>query len=830
MVEVTLTDIAGPSHIIKRPRLTKILDETEARIILLCAPAGYGKTTLAREWVATRREPVFWYSGGPAMADVAALAVDLAELFAGSDGAPTERVRLLAKRSEPPRRLAKEIAALGTQSGSLLVIDDYQRSTESNEADEFVRELVTASAFRVLITSREAPPWIDSRTIVYGHADLLSAAELALTQSEAAAVLPNPREVIELTRGWPALIGLTAMRGEIEGIEAGLTPTELYDFIASELYENTDHLVRDQLVALAVGADASPIIAETVITKEPVAIAKIACSSGFATRAQDGWISIHPLLRAFLLSHSRSLDPDGVIASRCVEALRARLMWDDCFAVLDRVPDGSATASVLRDALCELIDSGRTTTVERWIDMAETHGFDDPIFRLARAEVALRRGRVVESIALAADAARLLNGDLAARAYLTAARAAHQSDDPETSFMYASQAEQRAEAVALRTEALWVALANAFEGAPDRIGDAAARLNQVKDPRPEHGARRVCADMFLIMASPNGSHRDALRLAEQLVALSSRVQDPLLRTNALNIYAHLLRTTAAYDRAIEASEALCREAERTGLDFAVDYALLCQAASFVGIRAIGAAKEVIRRLESREPSRHVLANLAIVKARQKIVAGDLDGASVILSHEPALPTLGVQGEFHAFSAMVHAACGRSDEAALHLAKASAAPRMQYAEVAANVAAAMAVANLPNAGSAANYVRDAFNRGHCDVLVAACRAFPQLAANAVSGGAGTTLECLFSASNDVDLGRRVGLPMHREYRRKLGLSPREGEVCELVVAGRSNAEIAATLFISESTVKVHVKHIFEKLGVHTRAEAAAITARLRPDRD
>jgi DNA-binding CsgD family transcriptional regulator len=143
---------------------------------------------------------------------------------------------------------------------------------------------------------------------------------------------------------------------------------------------------------------------------------------------------------------------------------------------------------------------------------------------------------------------------------------------------------------------------------------------------------------------------------------------------------------------------------------------------------------------------------------------------------------------------------------------------------------MAVANLPHAGSAANYVRDAYDRGHCDVLVAACRAFPQLAANAVSGGAGTTLERLFSASNDVDLGRRVGLPMHREYRRKLGLSPRENEVCDLVVAGRSNAEIAATLFISESTVKVHVKHIFEKLGVHTRAEAAAITARLRPDRD
>src|SRR5690348_12142619 len=105
------TQIAAASHIIKRPRLTKILDETEARIILLCAPAGYGKTTLAREWVATREEPVLWYSGGPAMADVAALAVDLAELFAPPETELIERVRFQAARGESARLLASALAA-----------------------------------------------------------------------------------------------------------------------------------------------------------------------------------------------------------------------------------------------------------------------------------------------------------------------------------------------------------------------------------------------------------------------------------------------------------------------------------------------------------------------------------------------------------------------------------------------------------------------------------------------------------------------------------------------------------------------------------------------
>src|SRR5581483_11227924 len=66
----------GRSHIIKRPRLTRLLDETDARIILLIAPAGYGKTTLAREWLSGR--PNAWYRGTPSSSDVAALALSLA--------------------------------------------------------------------------------------------------------------------------------------------------------------------------------------------------------------------------------------------------------------------------------------------------------------------------------------------------------------------------------------------------------------------------------------------------------------------------------------------------------------------------------------------------------------------------------------------------------------------------------------------------------------------------------------------------------------------------------------------------------------------------------
>ena len=58
----------------------------------------------------------------------------------------------------------------------------------------------------------------------------------------------------------------------------------------------------------------------------------------------------------------------------------------------------------------------------------------------------------------------------------------------------------------------------------------------------------------------------------------------------------------------------------------------------------------------------------------------------------------------------------------------------------------------------------------------------------------------------------------------GLSVRELEVLRLLVAGRSNAEIAETLFISRRTATTHISHIFAKLGVASRAEAIAVAHR------
>jgi len=56
-----------------------------------------------------------------------------------------------------------------------------------------------------------------------------------------------------------------------------------------------------------------------------------------------------------------------------------------------------------------------------------------------------------------------------------------------------------------------------------------------------------------------------------------------------------------------------------------------------------------------------------------------------------------------------------------------------------------------------------------------------------------------------------------------LTERETEVLRLIARGESNKEIAAHLFISETTVKTHVKNIMQKLGVPSRTQAALYAA-------
>jgi len=95
----------------------------------------------------------------------------------------------------------------------------------------------------------------------------------------------------------------------------------------------------------------------------------------------------------------------------------------------------------------------------------------------------------------------------------------------------------------------------------------------------------------------------------------------------------------------------------------------------------------------------------------------------------------------------------------------------------------------------------------------------------------TPEELISAVREV---RQGGAPMSREIARKVivsfqepvataanveGLSPREREILELLAVGFPNKEIAARVGLTDGTVRWHLRHVYHKLHVRSRTEAA-----------
>lgn len=91
---------------------------------------------------------------------------------------------------------------------------------------------------------------------------------------------------------------------------------------------------------------------------------------------------------------------------------------------------------------------------------------------------------------------------------------------------------------------------------------------------------------------------------------------------------------------------------------------------------------------------------------------------------------------------------------------------------------------------------------------------------------TTSEELVAAIREVHAGKRY---MPHAIASRLAdrlvrptLTPRELDVLRLVAKGRTNKELASAMFVSEETVKSHMKALFLKLGVHDRAEAVSVS--------
>ncbi|HLY86419.1 MAG TPA: AAA family ATPase, partial [Gaiellaceae bacterium] len=352
MVE-TITAAASPAldHIIERPRLIARLDEGGgARVSVLAAPAGYGKTTLARQWSSRHDGPVVWYRTTRASGDVALLAVQLDELLASiAPDLPREpgKVASIASVNASPVPLAGAILRTfeSLTKDVLLVVDEWE-AAGTEEAEELLSTLVEGLGIRFLITTRTRPDWFAPRLEVYGEGLEIGVDELAMTDAEATRVLAafgavaGRARLMRTADGWPAVLGLAAMSGDVDFTSSHLLSRTLYDFLASELLAAARPETQTALMLLAVASVTELETARTVLGPAADELIQDAVARGLLVVTDRKALSLHPLLRELLIQRFGEADSDAreELLSRLRKLFDAG-RWDEALSVAEVAHD-----------------------------------------------------------------------------------------------------------------------------------------------------------------------------------------------------------------------------------------------------------------------------------------------------------------------------------------------------------------------------------------------------------------------------------------------------------------------------------------------------------
>jgi LuxR family maltose regulon positive regulatory protein len=827
-------------HIVKRPRLTRLLDETSARIVLVIGAAGYGKTTLAREWESAQERTTTWYTGSPASSDVAALAMGVSDSVRTLvPGAGTQLIDRLRASDAPQPDVAALVELLAGDldrwpEEAWLVFDDYHHAMESTASEEFVDGLLRRTAIRVLITSRKRPTWATARRILYGEIHEVGQHQLALTPEEAREVLvERPREeiagLVALAEGWPAVIGLAALAREPLAWQEEL-PNELHDYFAEELYRAATPRLQEALCQMAAAPSLDKAVLSSLFDSDGGTLAARADEIGFLSAPEAGRYELHPLLRSFL---ERKLRERGEafmhgLVERLSRALIDLRRWDDVGQLIERFDAGWLVERLVRNALDDVLRDGRIETLSRWLASGPS---DAPIVALANAEIAYRQGEYSKAETLAARAAAALaaKDPLVSRAWFRAGQAADFAGGAGPGIsQYFQLAFDTAQTVRSHRNALWGLFNSAVEqGRPDAL----KFLDDYRDAGPLDIADEMrLANGLLFHASIFGDKDNVLGRVRGLRTLAEECHDPMVRSSFLNILGHNLVLAAYYDEALDVAAEALQHAHQAQLAFAVPHALLFRAKAQLGLRRFALAQRSVEEALSQPALEdvHVAANASATAAKIQIARGRAREACEITARAWTLLPGGMMSEFLATRALALACDGQISECARTSDEALRAGESIVGRVlTASTGAALAVMNQSE--DAPRLVREAFARavesGDVDSFVLVCRGLPDLATATAQYCVDRRSEFteMLMRSHDRDLARRAGLPTAFATEREPDLSKRENEVLDLVVEGLSNREIAARLFISEVTVKVHLRNIFAKMGVRSRTEAAVRAA-------
>ena len=879
VISTKVTVPSTPPSSMIRSRLEEITDQAMGkRLVLVCAPAGYGKTTLMSQWAAQLCEQgrrIAWLTLDEGDNDPGRLYYYLDLVLGTADVKSVAGVRVDIDRIRGVASAhATLLAALVERDDApeWIFLDEFE-ILDNPECQRLIEMLMNQlpAGVSLLVAARVRPAWklaklkVADEVLEIGTDHLrLQAAEvdvfrqLPLAKAVTASVLGR---IVQLMEGWVAgvQLALLAIQGNPnpeEFVDLLLGHTEdIDDFLTEEVFNSLEGSLREFLLVTSVlGRFCAPLCEALSVAGPGDEQIRSLIQKGLFVQSLDRrgeWYRYHNMFRTFL---RKRLEKRGNDFIRRLHSEAARwfaahgLPEEGVHHALASGEQGLA-AEMLARCIRTMVQRGQLETVESYVSKLapEVSGrYSDIVGGSAWAYTFLRRFQKLEEILDQDEHAE--NADVLT---LKPLLAIFQDDLPAAHRLAGKNLERVPDSLAFNRGVLINIIAYCLV-ANSRFEQATAAVAQAKLCHQVAGSAFGQAYSDVIAALVDRARGNLTGALEKLESIE---KSDVAMSVSVGFHAELLYALGRID---EAGRLLDRYFTLTARNAPPDFVTL---AYLVRARIAYAEGQLDRAYSIVEEGEHVGASWPLPhmerimrweRVRFALIRGETEAALLFAPDRESRSPTWLSG--NAYLRLSDETTGE-DIAAMRLRARteptqSLLPELKKAMGSAEkngrrwrvlklqVLYAVAQRALGNEESALRAMNEALAAG---VKIGAVRTFvdegqpamalvEMLAQRIESQDPRRTDPSLLEFLGQL-LGRNreaaVSVDSEEELAPLLdaGLSVRERQILALLSRGLSNEEIGRQAFLSTNTVKWHLKRIYEKLGVKSRVEASAVARRV-----
>ena len=411
----------SPAGSVGRPHLVDRLGSPTSTLLLIAAPAGWGKSTLIAEWLAKSRDDTVAFAALDQLDDdptsfwttvIDALTNSGLDFGIRVPDSPQAGGSPIWPAVVPP--LIDQLTEM--DDPAMIVLDDYHVISDPR-IHEGMRYLIdhVPDEHRLVIATRVEPPLRVARMRASGWLTEIRSADLAFDDDEVDAVVrsvagialpaPDVNRLRVYAEGWPAAIHLAALSlrtaepadGFLEGFDG--TQRHIADYLSTEVMDDLDPRMRGFLTRCSILDRLTPGLCKTVSGDEDAArLLDDAEEAGLFVISLDvarSTFRIHRLFRDWLRHRLAADAPDELpeLHRRACEWYLGHGMPEEAIGHSLEAGDWDRARSLIRDVAAAAADNGHAALLARWLSrLPPDELMSDPVLAVAGASTAATAG------------------------------------------------------------------------------------------------------------------------------------------------------------------------------------------------------------------------------------------------------------------------------------------------------------------------------------------------------------------------------------------------------------------------------------------------------